>query len=125
MQQQIQAGFPIALVVLLLHGESAGWGLAYAGWTGVSGRARGIDAAAHRGALAGGGITLAVLAGGPDVAYPPSPHDLYRRILDRGAAISEHPPGSAPIGETVRPGLAGDAAGGAPSTHPPHARGRA
>jgi DNA processing protein len=70
--------------------------LAYAGVTVVSGMARGIDAAAHRGALAGGGITLAVLAGGPDVVYPPSHRDLYRRILDQGAAISEHPPGSAP-----------------------------
>ena len=70
--------------------------LAYAGVTVVSGMARGIDAAAHRGALAGGGITLAVLAGGPDVVYPPSHRNLYRRIIDRGAAISEHPPGSAP-----------------------------
>jgi DNA processing protein len=70
--------------------------LACGGVTVVSGMARGIDAAAHRGALAGGGTTLAVLAGGPDIVYPPANSDLYRQIVDRGAAISEHPPGSAP-----------------------------
>ena len=70
--------------------------LAYGGATVVSGMARGIDAAAHRGALAAGGTTLAVLAGGPDVVYPPSHRDLYRSILSCGAAISEHPPGAAP-----------------------------
>jgi DNA processing protein len=68
--------------------------LAIAGVTVVSGMARGIDAAAHRGALAGGGTTIAVLANGPDVVYPPLHRDLYRRILASGAAISEYPPGT-------------------------------
>jgi DNA processing protein len=60
----------------------------------VSGMARGIDAAAHRGALAGGGSTIAVLAGGPDLAYPASNRELHRRIAAAGAVVSEHPPGS-------------------------------
>ena len=68
--------------------------LSLAGVTVISGMARGIDAAAHRGALAGGGRTLAVLANGPDVVYPPMHRDLYRRIVDAGAAIAEHPPGA-------------------------------
>ncbi len=68
--------------------------LALAGVTVVSGMARGIDAAAHRGALAGGGVTVAVLANGPDVAYPPVNRELYERILKTGAAIAEHPAGT-------------------------------
>jgi len=67
--------------------------LALAGVVVVSGMARGIDAAAHRGALAGGGPTVAVLAGGPDIVYPASNRRLYARIVAGGAAISEHSPG--------------------------------
>lgn len=74
--------------------ETLGRDLARARVTVVSGMARGIDAAAHRGALAGGGTTIAVLAGGPDHAYPASNHELHRRIASTGAVISEHPPGS-------------------------------
>ncbi len=76
--------------------EDLGRLLASAGLVVVSGMARGIDAAAHRGALAGGGITLAVLGGGADVVYPASERRLYRDILRRGAVISEAPPGQRP-----------------------------
>lgn len=74
--------------------ERLGHDLAAAGVTVVSGMARGIDGAAHRGALAGGGRTIAVLAGGPDIAYPRSHVELYGRIVASGAAVSEHPPGT-------------------------------
>ncbi|MGH8827803.1 MAG: DNA-processing protein DprA, partial [Jiangellaceae bacterium] len=58
--------------------------LALAGWTVVSGAAFGIDAAAHRGALALGGATLAVMACGVDVAYPRAHAELLDRILAQG-----------------------------------------
>ncbi|HMC07170.1 MAG TPA: DNA-processing protein DprA [Solirubrobacterales bacterium] len=70
--------------------------LASAGLTVVSGMARGIDAAAHRGALAAGATTVAVLGGGADVVYPRGERRLYERILECGAAISERPPGTTP-----------------------------
>jgi DNA processing protein len=70
--------------------------LAAAGLVVVSGMALGIDAAAHRGALAGGGGTIAVLAGGPDVVYPRSERRLYERIVASGAVISEVQPGARP-----------------------------
>jgi DNA processing protein len=71
--------------------------LAAAGWTVVSGMARGIDAAAHEGALRGGGKTVAALGCGVDVVYPPEAGRLRMRILEQGALLSEYPPGSLPI----------------------------
>jgi DNA processing protein len=71
-------------------------GLSEAGFTVASGLARGIDAAAHEAALDGPGRTLAVMAGGIDVIYPPENAALARAIADRGCRISEHPPGLEP-----------------------------
>jgi DNA processing protein len=71
-------------------------GLADRGWAVVSGGAYGIDAAAHRGALDAGGVTVAVLACGPDVPYPRAHHSLLDDITARGAVISEWPPGTPP-----------------------------
>ena len=69
--------------------------LAEAGITIVSGLAFGIDAAAHEGALAGGGKTIAVLATGLDTIYPRSHERLVQEILKNdGALISEYPPGT-------------------------------
>lgn len=62
----------------------------------ISGAAYGIDAAAHRGALAGQGKTVAVLACGVDVAYPVSHRGLLSTITDSGVVVSEAPPGSKP-----------------------------
>ncbi|NNE84427.1 MAG: DNA-protecting protein DprA [Alphaproteobacteria bacterium] len=62
----------------------------------VSGLARGIDGAAHRGALEASGSTIAVMAGGVDVIYPPEHEDLYAEILATGAIVSELPPGRRP-----------------------------
>jgi DNA processing protein len=70
--------------------------LASRGWAIVSGAAYGIDAAAHAGALAADGITIAVLASGPDIAYPREHRSLLADIIPRGAIVSEYPPGSRP-----------------------------
>lgn len=59
----------------------------------VSGLARGIDSAAHKGALEVGGTTWAFLAGGLDKIYPPENAKLALEIIDNGALISEYPPG--------------------------------
>lgn len=71
--------------------------LAFAGMTVVSGMARGIDTSAHEGALRGGGATIAVLGCGVDILYPPESRSLRDRILDRGALVSEFPPGTPPL----------------------------
>lgn len=71
-------------------------GLGDRGWTVVSGGAYGIDAAAHRGALAVDAPTVAVLACGVDVPYPAAHDGLLRAIRTHGVVVSELPPGSRP-----------------------------
>jgi DNA processing protein len=66
------------------------------GWSTVSGGAYGIDAAAHRGALAAGTPTAAVLACGVDVSYPSGNRRLFDDIADAGLLVSEWPPGASP-----------------------------
>jgi len=75
-------------------------GLARAGICVVSGMARGVDAAAHRAALAAGGETVAVLAAAAGSAYPPDMTVLHADILAAGAACAEYPDGT-----PLRPGL--------------------
>ncbi|MFI8085537.1 DNA-processing protein DprA [Kitasatospora sp. NPDC086009] len=70
--------------------------LAERGWVVASGAAYGIDAAAHRGALAVGGMSIGVLACGVDVAYPRGNAQLIRRIASQGLLLSELPPGEHP-----------------------------
>ncbi|WP_255768396.1 DNA-processing protein DprA [Pseudarthrobacter sulfonivorans] len=75
------------------------YSLAQRGFTVVSGGAYGIDAHAHRAALAGGAgpmPTIAVMAGGVDRFYPSGNEDLLRAVCNQGAVIAEVPPGSAP-----------------------------
>jgi DNA processing protein len=80
---------------------AAGYGraIAAAGWTLVSGLARGIDAAAHRGTVDAGGAGVAVLGCGLDVVYPREHGSLSDRLLGLGGAVvSEYPPGTPPNG---------------------------
>jgi len=78
--------------------EKLGRDLARKGFLVVSGMARGIDSAAHRGALAGGGKTLAVLGCGLNVVYPRENRRLMEEIAANGAVISEFPMDSGPAG---------------------------
>jgi DNA processing protein len=71
--------------------------LAARGITVVSGLARGIDSAAHLGALAAGGRTIAVLGSGVDVVYPSENRRLAERIAEHGAVVSQFAPGTRPL----------------------------
>jgi DNA processing protein len=82
----------------LHQAEKLAGSLARAGLTIVSGLARGIDAAAHRGAMTAGGRTLAVLASGVTNIYPPEHGKLADEIIRQGALISEAPPHAVPKG---------------------------
>ena len=78
--------------------EELGYELAKQGAVVVSGLAKGIDAAAHRGALRAGGFTAAILGCGVDVVYPAENRRLYEDILATGVLLSEYPPGTRPEG---------------------------
>lgn len=76
-----------------------GGALAAAGWPVISGLARGIDGAAHRGTLEAGGRGTAVMGCGLDVWYPPEHRGLGENLLDSGGClVSEYPPGTPPLG---------------------------
>ncbi|MDJ0497907.1 MAG: DNA-processing protein DprA [Acidimicrobiia bacterium] len=91
-----------------------GSAIAAAGWPVVSGLARGIDGAAHRGTTSAGGVGVAVLGSGIDIMYPREHDELARLLIERGGAVvSESPPGTPPEGWRFPPrnrvisGLAG------------------
>lgn len=96
-----------AAVAIVGSRRASVYGVAAAEWLGrelgrggvtvVSGLARGVDAAAHRGALAGGGRTIAVLGCGVDVVYPREHRRLLAQIIEAGAVISEFPAGVPPL----------------------------
>ena len=77
--------------------ERLAGGLARAGIMVISGLARGIDAAAHRGAIAAGGRTIAVLGSGVLNVYPPEHAELSQQVIRHGALISEAPPHMQPL----------------------------
>jgi DNA processing protein len=84
----------------LRQAERLAASLARAGLTIISGLARGIDAAAHRGALEAGGRTLGILASGVMNIYPPEHDKLAELVAASGALISEQPPQSSPLAGT-------------------------
>lgn len=70
--------------------------LASMGMITISGMARGVDSYVHKGSLDGGGSTIAVLGCGVDYVYPPENKQLYSRIIENGAVVSDYVPGTAP-----------------------------
>ena len=82
----------------ILAAETLSHAMARQGALIVSGLARGVDAAAHRGALLAGGLTAAVLGNGHDVIYPAENRRLYEDIAASGVLLSEYPPGTRPEG---------------------------
>jgi DNA processing protein len=94
-----------------MAGKLAGQ-LARAGFTIISGGARGVDTASHEGALAAGGRTIAVLGTGLDIVYPSENADLFKRIPENGAVITQFPFGrrgdkqSFPIRNRIVAGMA-------------------
>ncbi len=76
--------------------RALGRGLSASGVTVVSGMALGIDSAAHEGALESAARTVAVLACGPEYAYPPRRRQLHRRLVEQALVVSELPPGTTP-----------------------------
>jgi DNA processing protein len=80
----------------LALGRQLGEGLGAAGLTVVSGLARGVDGAAHEGALAAGGTTIGVLGCGADIVYPSEHRDLTARVAASGGVLSEFLPGTPP-----------------------------
>lgn len=81
----------------LVVAERLAFDLASRGVTIVSGLARGIDTAAHRGALAAGGRTVAVLGSGIDVLYPPENRGLAEQVAASGALLTPFAPGTPPL----------------------------
>lgn len=81
--------------------EKFSFGLAERGWSVISGLARGIDAAAHKGAIAGGGVTIGILGGALDKFYPSENRKLAREMLEKGGCVaSEFPFGRSPDPQT-------------------------
>ncbi|MDC1407986.1 DNA-processing protein DprA [Candidatus Puniceispirillum sp.] len=82
-----------ASINVIRHAETLARELGNAGYVIGSGMARGIDAAAHRGAIATG--TVGVIAGGIDIIYPPENRALFQQIVDEGLLLAEMRPGTA------------------------------
>lgn len=81
----------------LAHIEKIAEELASAGVSVISGMARGIDTAAHKGALKAGGVSVAVLGCGVDIVYPRENEDIYDQMVATGAVVSEYKPGTDPV----------------------------
>ena len=77
--------------------------MAQAGVTVISGLARGIDGVAHKAALDSGGRTIAVLGSGVDQIYPPEHRKLAMKIIEKGALVSDYPPGTKPEASNFPP----------------------